>query len=150
MYCLLFFSPQDIHSALVIFQYFNLAREEGNQYLQGCWLSSGAASTLPASSHDKHDYLPQGQPGPVSERVLSVEIQSMFFTEHLLWSANPTYAPCTTFPPPRMQRSTMQRHTEDFAPSLEAFKARLSGVLGSLIWWVGAPPMIGGLEADGL
>lgn len=103
MYCLLFFSPQDIHSALVTFQYFNLAREEGNQYLQGCWLSSGAASTLPASSHDKHDYLPQGQPGPVSERVLSVEIQSTFLTEHLSWSANPTYAPCTTFPPPRMQ-----------------------------------------------
>lgn len=41
--------------------------------------------------------------------------------------------------------------TETVDPAaLEAFKARLSGVLGSLIWWVGAPPMIGGLEADGL
>ena len=29
------------------------------------------------------------------------------------------------------------------APSLEAFKARLDGVLGSLSWWVAALPMAG-------
>jgi len=35
------------------------------------------------------------------------------------------------------------------APSLEAFKARLDGVLGSLIWWVATSPQQG-VEQDGL
>ena len=35
------------------------------------------------------------------------------------------------------------------APSLEAFKARLDGVLGSLIWWVATSPQQG-VERDGL
>ena len=30
------------------------------------------------------------------------------------------------------------------APSLEAFKARLDGSLGSLIWWMAALSMAGG------
>ena len=32
------------------------------------------------------------------------------------------------------------------APSLEAFKARLNGIVGSLIWWVATLNMAGGLE----
>jgi len=32
------------------------------------------------------------------------------------------------------------------APSLQALKARLDGVLGSLSWWVGTLSMAGGLE----
>ena len=31
---------------------------------------------------------------------------------------------------------------------LEAFKARLNGDLGSLIWWVATLPMLGVLELD--
>jgi len=31
------------------------------------------------------------------------------------------------------------------APSLEAHKARLDGILGSLSWWVAALPIAGGL-----
>ena len=34
------------------------------------------------------------------------------------------------------------------APSLETFKARLDGALGSLIWWVATLSMAGGLELD--
>ena len=30
------------------------------------------------------------------------------------------------------------------APSLEVFKARLDGVLSSLVWWKLSPPMAGG------
>jgi len=36
------------------------------------------------------------------------------------------------------------------ALSLEAFKARLDGALGSLIWWVATLPMSGGLELNDL
>ena len=36
------------------------------------------------------------------------------------------------------------------APSLEAFKARLDGALGSLSWYVATVPMAGGLEPDDL
>ena len=36
------------------------------------------------------------------------------------------------------------------APSLETFKAKLDGALGSLIWWVETLPMAGGLELDDL
>ena len=36
------------------------------------------------------------------------------------------------------------------APSLEAFKARLNGILGSLIWWLTTLPMAGVLELDDL
>ena len=32
------------------------------------------------------------------------------------------------------------------APSLEAFRVRLDGFLGSLIWWLAALPMARGLE----
>ena len=32
--------------------------------------------------------------------------------------------------------------------SLEAFKARLNGTLGSLIWWGGIQSLAGGLEPD--
>ena len=35
----------------------------------------------------------------------------------------------------------MQRIVD--APSLEEFKARVDGALGSLIWWVAALPMVG-------
>jgi len=34
------------------------------------------------------------------------------------------------------------------ALSLETFKARLEGTLGSLIWWVAALPITVGLEQD--
>ena len=34
------------------------------------------------------------------------------------------------------------------ALSLETFKARLDGTLGSLIWWVAALPITVGLEQD--
>jgi len=33
-------------------------------------------------------------------------------------------------------------------PSLEAFKARLDGALGSLSWWGAALPTAGGLEMN--
>ena len=36
------------------------------------------------------------------------------------------------------------------APSLEAFKARLDGALGSLVWWLASLPAAGGLERDGV
>ena len=36
------------------------------------------------------------------------------------------------------------------APSLEVFKARLDGTLGSLIYWVATPHMAGELELSGL
>jgi len=36
------------------------------------------------------------------------------------------------------------------APSLEAFEARLNGILGSLIWWLTTLPMAGVLELDDL
>ena len=36
------------------------------------------------------------------------------------------------------------------ALSLEAFKARLNGALGSLVWWVAALPMAVELELDDL
>ena len=36
------------------------------------------------------------------------------------------------------------------APSLQVFKARLDGVLGSMIWWLTILPMAGWLELDGL
>jgi len=36
------------------------------------------------------------------------------------------------------------------APSLEVFKARLDGALGSLTWWVADLPMAVGLELGGL
>jgi len=36
------------------------------------------------------------------------------------------------------------------APSLEAFKDRLDGILGSLIWWLATLPMTGGMELDDL
>ena len=42
-----------------------------------------------------------------------------------------------------------QREAVD-APLLEALKVRLDGALGSLIWWVPAPPMAGELELDDL
>ena len=32
------------------------------------------------------------------------------------------------------------------APSLAGFKARLDGVLSTLVWWKGSLPMAGGLE----
>jgi len=32
------------------------------------------------------------------------------------------------------------------APSLEAFKARLDGALGSLVWWLAAPAHSRGVE----
>jgi len=35
------------------------------------------------------------------------------------------------------------------APSLEAFKARLDVVLGSLVWWVATLHIAGGLKLDG-
>jgi len=34
------------------------------------------------------------------------------------------------------------------APSLEVFKARFHGALGSLSWWVAALPMAGELQLD--
>ena len=36
------------------------------------------------------------------------------------------------------------------APSLEVFKARLDGALGSLSWWVMSLSMAGGLELESL
>ena len=36
------------------------------------------------------------------------------------------------------------------APSLEVFKARLDGTLGSLIYWVATPHTAGQLELSGL
>jgi len=39
----------------------------------------------------------------------------------------------------------LPREAED-ATSLEMFKARLDGALGSLSWWVAALPTAGGLE----
>lgn len=36
------------------------------------------------------------------------------------------------------------------APSLEMFKARLDGTLGSLSWWVATLPVAGGLEFSDL
>jgi len=39
---------------------------------------------------------------------------------------------------------------EQVAPSLEAFRARLDGILGNLIWWGTTLPMVGGLELDDL
>ena len=36
------------------------------------------------------------------------------------------------------------------APSLEVFKARLYGVLSTLVWWKVSLPMAGGLELDDL
>lgn len=36
------------------------------------------------------------------------------------------------------------------APSLEMFKARLDGTLGSLSWWVATLPVAGGLEVSDL
>ena len=36
------------------------------------------------------------------------------------------------------------------APSLEAFKVRMDGILGILIWWLAALPMAGGLEPGAL
>ena len=36
------------------------------------------------------------------------------------------------------------------APSLEAFQVRLDGILGNLVWWVGALPMARGLEPGDL
>jgi len=36
------------------------------------------------------------------------------------------------------------------APSLELFRARLDGALGSLVWCVTTLPMVAGLELDGL
>jgi len=36
------------------------------------------------------------------------------------------------------------------APSIEGFKVRLDGTMGSLIWWVVTLSMGGGLELDGL
>ena len=41
--------------------------------------------------------------------------------------------------------NSLLRDTVD-APSLEAFKAGLDGALGSLIWWMAALSMEGGLE----
>ena len=35
-------------------------------------------------------------------------------------------------------------------PSLEVFKARLDGTLGSLIWWLAALPKVGVLERNDL
>jgi len=35
-------------------------------------------------------------------------------------------------------------------PSLEVFKVRLDGALGSLIWWVAVLPVVVVLELDGL
>jgi len=35
-------------------------------------------------------------------------------------------------------------------PPLEAFKARLDGALGSLIYWLATLSIAGGLELDGL
>ena len=36
------------------------------------------------------------------------------------------------------------------APSLEAFKAGLDVVLGSLVYWLATPPMAGGLKVGDL
>ena len=36
------------------------------------------------------------------------------------------------------------------APSLEVFKARLDGALGSLSWWMAALPVLRMLKQDGL
>jgi len=36
------------------------------------------------------------------------------------------------------------------APPLEAFKAKLDGALGSLIWWVATLPMVGVLKLENL
>ena len=36
------------------------------------------------------------------------------------------------------------------APSLEAFKARLDGALGSLVWWLASLPAAEGLVQDGV
>ena len=36
------------------------------------------------------------------------------------------------------------------APSLEAFKVRMDGILGSLIWWLASLSMAGGLELGAL
>ena len=43
----------------------------------------------------------------------------------------------------------MPREAVD-VPSLEVFKVRLDGVLGSLIWWVAVLPVVVVLELDGL
>ena len=45
--------------------------------------------------------------------------------------------------------SMLPREAVD-APSLEVFKARLDGALGSLVWWEVSLPMAGGLELDSL
>ena len=37
-----------------------------------------------------------------------------------------------------------------YAPSLEAFTVRMDGILGSLIQWLAALPMAGGLELGAL
>ena len=47
------------------------------------------------------------------------------------------------------QRNRLPREAVG-APSLETFKAKLDGALGSLIWWVETLPMAGGLELDDL
>lgn len=36
------------------------------------------------------------------------------------------------------------------APSLEVLKARSDAILGNLIWWVAALPIVGELELDNL
>ena len=76
----------------------------------------------------KFDYLSNSKEYQLKEGKFRLDVSKKFFTQRVV----------------RCWHSLLRDVVD--APSLQVFKARLDGILGSLIWWVAVLSMAGGVR----